>query len=153
MFSTAVSCGHNLRCPFTCEDNLVPRARVTLIQRNGQRPLDKGSAGSGNEIAVRCEECEGTFTNKLSFRWIRVNAGSVNETDGEVYRSLRGRRNRGGGGGGGGGARKSEGGPDYAGHAGYVYTEWVSLAMFGKCQEHLLIKKPNTEHLMNLFNY
>lgn len=98
MFSTAVSCGHNLRCSFTCEGNLLPRARVTLIQRNGQRPLDKGSAGSGNEIAVRCEECEGTFTNKLSFRWIRVNADSVNETDGEVYTSLRGRRNRGGAG-------------------------------------------------------
>ena len=39
-----------------------------------------------------------TFTNKLSFRWIGVNAGSVNETDGEVYTRLRGRRNPGGGG-------------------------------------------------------
>ena len=32
--------------------NLVPRACVTLIQRNGNPvPLDKGNAGSGNEIA------------------------------------------------------------------------------------------------------
>ena len=34
--------------------NLVPRTRATLIQRNGKRefpvPLDKGNAGSGNEI-------------------------------------------------------------------------------------------------------
>ena len=32
-------------------DNLVPRARVTLVQRNG-KPLDTGNDDSGNEVRL-----------------------------------------------------------------------------------------------------
>ena len=40
---------------FDSRCNLVPRARVTLVQRNGKRfpvPLDKGNDDSGDEVVL-----------------------------------------------------------------------------------------------------